>query len=326
MSLSKKLKEIIAITCSWCKQSYHNKLGCFSASCLEEKCDRGALRNMIYRPFIVRPLDSSLPGPSQPLLVFVNPKSGGNKGSKALHTFCWLLNPRQVGDIQESSQATAHLNWPVYPPMAVLPLGTGNDLSRCMGWGGSFTDEPLSHLLSAVLYETSITHLDRWQIDVQPCLSNQMETGEELSEAAPIRRCSTVDLKTGSPTEFHCILFQNITYYAGGTIPWGSDDDENTKPSSCDGKIEVLGFTTATLAALQMGGKGERIAQCSHVNISTSKAIPMQVDGEPCLLAPSVPMLRREKKLLNMPTAARRAIKPMKSLTNIQVAIPSDLT
>lgn len=45
------------------------------------------------------PLDNGTWLPSQPLLVFVNPKSGGNKGSKLLHTFCWLLNPRQVFDI-----------------------------------------------------------------------------------------------------------------------------------------------------------------------------------------------------------------------------------
>jgi hypothetical protein len=53
-----------------------------------------------------------------------------------------------------------------------------------------------------------------------------------------------------------------------------------------------------------MGGKGERIAQCSKVRIETLKPIPMQVDGEPTLLGPSlillsfhnkVPMLRREK-------------------------------
>jgi diacylglycerol kinase (ATP) len=49
--------------------------------------------------------------------------------------------------------------------------------------------------------------------------------------------------------KFHCILFHNITYYACGTVPWGSDhtSDNMTRPSCCDGLIEVLGFTTATL-------------------------------------------------------------------------------
>lgn len=49
------------------------------------------------------------------------------------------------------------------------------------------------------------------------------------------------------------------------------------KASYCDGRIEVLGFTTATLAALQMGGRGERIAQCTTARMMTTKAIPMQV-------------------------------------------------
>ena len=129
--------------------------------------------------------------------------------------------------------------------------------------------------------------------------------------------------------KFHCVLFHNITFYAGGTVPWGNDhSEEYGKPSSCDGKIEVLGFTTATLAALQMGGRGERIAQCSKLKIITQKPIPMQVDGEPCLLAPScisigfhskVPMLKRDKKLLCTPGMNRKAMKHEKC-SDIQIS------
>ena len=44
----------------------------------------------------VKPLGSSH---NKPVLVFINPKSGGNQGGKILQTLQWFLNPRQVFDL-----------------------------------------------------------------------------------------------------------------------------------------------------------------------------------------------------------------------------------
>lgn len=50
------------------------------------------------RAFIVKPI----PSPEViPVVVFINPKSGGNQGVKLLGKFQHLLNPRQVFDLTQ---------------------------------------------------------------------------------------------------------------------------------------------------------------------------------------------------------------------------------
>lgn len=50
------------------------------------------------RAFIVKPI----PSPEViPVIVFINPKSGGNQGVKLLGKFQHLLNPRQVFDLTQ---------------------------------------------------------------------------------------------------------------------------------------------------------------------------------------------------------------------------------
>lgn len=63
-------------------------------------------------------------------------------------------------------------------------------------------------------------------------------------------------------------------------------------------------------AALQVGGHGERLHQCREVMLLTYKSIPMQVDGEPCRLAPAMirislrnqaNMVQKSKRRTSMP-------------------------
>ena len=138
------------------------------------------------------------------LAVFLNPKSGGNQGAKLMQKFQWLLNPRQVFDLTDGGPGPAiemfrhvpnvkllacggdgTVGWllsvldkvTIEPPPAVgvLPLGTGNDLSRSLGWGGGYIDEPISKILSSLQNADSVL-MDRWQLEVE---RNEHESTEK---------------------------------------------------------------------------------------------------------------------------------------------------
>ena len=64
------------------------------------------------------------------------------------------------------------------PSVAVLPLGTGNDLSRVLKWGSVYTDQSLVKILYKV-QESRCVKLDRWKIHTEP--NNEIENENETS-------------------------------------------------------------------------------------------------------------------------------------------------
>lgn len=159
-------------------------------------------------------LHTKLPPDCRPLLVFVNPKSGGLKGRDLLCSFRKLLNPHQVFELTNGgplpgfhvfSQVPCFrvlvcggdgtVGWVLAaleemrhrlacpePAVAILPLGTGNDLGRVLRWGAGYSGEdPFSVLVS--VDEADAVLMDRWTILLD---AHETGSGEDgVADAEP---------------------------------------------------------------------------------------------------------------------------------------------
>ncbi|XP_047644369.1 diacylglycerol kinase gamma isoform X3 [Phacochoerus africanus] len=204
--------------------------GEFHRKCeLSTLCDGGELRDHILLPTSICPItrdrqdgkpDGSvstkgelvmqykiIPTPgTHPLLVLVNPKSGGRQGERILRKFHYLLNPKQVFNLDTGGPTPGlnffrdtpdfrvlacggdgtvgwildcidKANFAKHPPVAVLPLGTGNDLARCLRWGGGYEGGSLTKILKDI-EQSPLVMLDRWHVEVIP--REEVENGDQV--------------------------------------------------------------------------------------------------------------------------------------------------
>ncbi|KJE89612.1 diacylglycerol kinase 1 [Capsaspora owczarzaki ATCC 30864] len=395
------VRGLAGLRCAWCKLSVHNdckekqspvcELGQYrqlmlppTAFCLRELnhvvadaagsiaggaaaaaagsvADGSPDYSTIESPLVIVP-----PPNTTPIVVFINPASGGNQGVKLLRTFKNLINPRQVFDLQQGGPMAGlkqylhvpnlriiccggdgTVGWVLAvldklklpsppPPVGVIPLGTGNDLARTLGWGGGYGGEIKRVLQQIADAETVL--MDRWSVafdvadpnaesDKVPLdiVNNYFSIGVDaeiahrfhtMREKFPEKFNSrarnklwylelgtkdalqhscknlhkhiqlevdgqAIDLANGPALEGLAVV--NIPSMYGGANLWGSDEKMG-KQDMGDRKFEIVGlFSSMHMGRIRSGlaGSAHKIAQGSVIKLTTTKLLPMQIDGEP---------------------------------------------
>uniref|UniRef100_A0A3P8QUR2 Diacylglycerol kinase n=1 Tax=Astatotilapia calliptera TaxID=8154 RepID=A0A3P8QUR2_ASTCA len=208
--------------CLWCKAIVHN-------SCKEQMgkvCPLGQCRVSIIPPTALNSIDSdgfwkaTSASCSSPLLVLVNSKSGDNQGVKFLRKFKQLLNPAQVFDLMNGGPELGlrlfqkfvtfrilvcggdgsvgwvlseldKLNLHKQCQLGVLPLGTGNDLARVLGWGGLCDDD--AQLLQ-ILEKLERVHITQYADSVASHLAKILDSDKHSDVISSAKfLCGTVN-------------------------------------------------------------------------------------------------------------------------------------
>uniref|UniRef100_A0A0K8W0H2 Diacylglycerol kinase n=1 Tax=Bactrocera latifrons TaxID=174628 RepID=A0A0K8W0H2_BACLA len=292
---------ITGLTCRWCHMMLHNRC----ASSVKKECTLGEYADLIIPPTAICPavLDRQrsvnqankathfqITPPNEsscPLLVFVNPKSGGRQGDRILRKFQYMLNPRQVYDLSKGGpkegltlfkdmpnfkviccggdgtvgwvlEAMDSIELATQPAIGVIPLGTGNDLARCLRWGGGYEGENIPKLMDKIK-RSSIVMLDRWSIEV----TNAAPVAEILRPKVTLHSNMQKVIELSQSVVVEKALFEKFEEFHRSTsvcmnMCSGSSSKQENMTTTASTSSMNSSITTATEYATDAVGSGMR--------------------------------------------------------------------
>ncbi|GAV57506.1 LOW QUALITY PROTEIN: C1_1 domain-containing protein/DAGK_acc domain-containing protein/DAGK_cat domain-containing protein, partial [Cephalotus follicularis] len=194
-----------------------------------------------------------LPPDARPLLVFLNKKSGAQRGNSLRQRLNLLLNPVQVFELSSTQGPEVGLflfrkvphfrvlvcggdgsvgwvlnaidkqNFVSPPPVAILPAGTGNDLARVLSWGSGLGSVERQGGLCTVLHHiehAAVTILDRWKVSIVNQQGKQLQPPKFMNNYLGIgcdaKVCLDIhNLREENPDKFYNQFMNKVLYREG---------------------------------------------------------------------------------------------------------------
>ncbi|KAJ0177210.1 hypothetical protein K1T71_007219 [Dendrolimus kikuchii] len=178
----------------------------------------------------------------EPLFILANRKSGSNRGDEVLSLFRGLLNPIQVVDISTTKPESV-VRWlpnkcrilvaggdgtvawvlnslfsapHIKAAVGILPMGTGNDLSRVLGWGSGCDSYINPHSIITGIKQAFHQPLDRWKVTIKPKYSRLRRLRPDRVVYAYNYASIGVDAQVA--LDFHHARSQFLYRYANRTL------------------------------------------------------------------------------------------------------------
>ncbi|KAJ0789983.1 putative diacylglycerol kinase (ATP) [Helianthus annuus] len=191
---------------------------------------------------------------ARPLLVFINKKSGAQRGDSLRLRLNILLNPIQVFELSSTEGPEVGLylfrkvpnfrvlvsggdgtvgwvldtiekqNFVSPPPVAILPAGTGNDLARVLGWGGGLGSVDRQTGLCTMLHDiehAAVTLLDRWKVSITNQKGKQLRAPKFMNNYLGVGCDAKValeihNMREENPEKFYNQFMNKVLYAREG--------------------------------------------------------------------------------------------------------------